>query len=406
MPENHAFLSPSGSKLWLSSPACWYEEAPERTEVEQSFFDKFYPSSTAAAEGTLGHEIVEKILRTELKHERYYKEHQKSRLFKDIRASEHYSFYLQRLADWCVNQVHEILDEYDGHVSAFYLEKEVHAESIHPELWGTSDVVIVAGDVLHIVDFKFGRLPIHAQDNPQLKIYAYAALDTLGIFDKIKTVRGTILQPRDYDRDDMELTSRKLHRWGQKTVKPAALATAEHTGKMSPSIDTCRYCKHRVTDRKHRDVFINAMGGYEKLLKEPSSLDKSEIIQIAQNAAALKQWVDDVVKYATAQAYDGQELEGLKLVKGASRRVFTNEKRVRRKLKKLGYQSDEFLKPRPLKPLTELEALVGHTAFERELGGLVIKNEYAPRLVPLSNKGLPAANKIEQAADDFAAFTE
>ncbi|ADD25723.1 hypothetical protein [Lactococcus phage 1358] len=406
MPENHAFLSPSASKLWLASPACWYEEAPVRTDVEQSFFDRFYPSSSAAAEGTLGHEIVEKILRTELKHERYYKEHQKSRLFKDIRASEHYSYYLQRLADWCVNQVHEILDEYDGMVDAFYLEKEVHAESIHPELWGTSDVVIVAGDVLHIVDFKFGRLPIHAQDNPQLKIYAYAALDTLGIFDRIKTVRGTILQPRDYDRDDMELTSRKLHRWGQKTVKPAAIATAEHTGEMKPSISTCRYCKHRVTDKKHRDEFIKVLGGWDKIGIRPSALDKREIIQIAENAAALKQWVDDVVKYATAQVYDGQELEGLKLVKGASRRQFTDEKRVRRKLKRLGYNADEYLKPRPLKPLTEIEALVGHTAFERDFARSVIKNEYAPRLVPLSNKGLPAANKLEQAADDFAAFTE
>ncbi|MDT9120983.1 DUF2800 domain-containing protein, partial [Escherichia coli] len=66
-------------------------------------------------------------------------------------------------------------------------------------------MVILAGDILHIVDFKFGRLPVHAKDNPQLKIYAYAALSTLGAWEKVNTVRATILQPRDYDVDEIEL---------------------------------------------------------------------------------------------------------------------------------------------------------------------------------------------------------
>ncbi|MGC7974558.1 DUF2800 domain-containing protein, partial [Salmonella enterica] len=72
------------------------------------------------------------------------------------------------------NEARNIIDRYDD--ARVFFELRVNAPDIHEELWGTSDVVILAGDILHIVDFKFGRLPVHAKDNPQLKIYAYAAL--------------------------------------------------------------------------------------------------------------------------------------------------------------------------------------------------------------------------------------
>lgn len=410
MPEFHAKLSPSASKLWLHSPACYFTEPAPLTDEEQAFFEEYVPRSSAADEGTLGHEIVEALLTRELKDEKFFRPSDgKLRRLRDMRKSEHYSAYLYRLAEWSVQQVLDIVDAYDGNISALYLEKRVTCDSIHPDLWGTSDVVIIAENykVVHIVDFKFGRLPVHAEDNPQLMIYGYGAVSSVennSLWDRVETVRGTIIQPRDYDRDDMEIRARKLHRWGQKVVKPKALAVMNKEGEMQPSLATCRYCDHRVTDRKHREMYIEIMGGWETMGARPNTLDKKQIQKIAENAPALKQWLDDVVNYATAQALSGVPYEKLKLVKGRNYRRFNNEKAVRRKLKRLGYEPKEYLKPKPLQTLTEIEALVGRTVFERDFGKYVNTTTSKPKLVPLSNKGLPAANNIEQAEQDFAEF--
>lgn len=396
MPDQHAFLSPSGAKLWLHSPGCWYEEAPELTEEEQAFIDQFRPPSTAADEGTLGHEIVERLLRRE-----YDIEPKKARPLRKLRKSKFYSYELERRATWSANQAIEIIDNYEGAIDNLAFEQRVHCKKIHEELWGTSDVVIVAGNVLHIVDFKFGRLPIHAADNPQLAIYAYGAMETLDLWGKVDTIRGTIVQPRNYDIDETTFTAKALRKWGRRTVKPAAKATANRTGPMDPSVETCRYCKHRVTDAKHRQVFLEAIGGIDAMTKDLTKMDLEEIEAIAANAPALKQWLDDVTRFAQAKAYSGHKFKRVKLVRGVERRAFTDQKRVARRLKRLGLQQEQYMKEPTIKPLTEIEALLGKTKFNNTLGPLITKHENQPRLVSIDSKEKPYTPDVNKAADEF-----
>ena len=394
MPEQHAFLSPSGAKLWLQSPACWYKEAEGLSKEEQEFVDSFELPSTAADEGTLGHEIVERILSKE-----YDKSLDGTKPLRTLRKSKFYSYELERYAKWVAKQTIDLIDEYDDEVKGLHFEMRVHAKSIHKDLWGTSDVVIVTDDTLHIVDFKFGRLPVPAIDNPQLKIYAFAALETLGLLRQVKTVRGTILQPRNYDRADMEIKKTRLSLWAKARVKPRAIETAEHTGPMLPSVETCRYCKHRVTDAKHRAAFLNMIKWEEG--RTVKDLDLKEIEDIAANAAALKQWIDDVVKFAQGKAYGGQEFTKVKLVRGYTRRSFSDTKRVQRRLKRLGYEPDQYMKQPDVKPLTEIEALLGKTKFNSSLGPLIKVNENKPRLVSIESKEAPIQKNINEVADEF-----
>lgn len=394
MPEHHAFLSPSGAKLWLSSPACWYRYAPRLTDEEQKFIDGFTKRNTAADEGTLGHEIVERILRKE------YKDHpEKTKPMRKLRESPYYSYDLERRAKWCATQAMEIIDLYDDEIKELAFEKRVYCSSIHPELWGTSDIVVLTNDTLHIIDFKFGRLPVYAKGNPQLKIYAYGALDTMDAWGDVKTVRGTILQPRDYDVSDMEMRSRRLRKWGQEVVKPQAIATASKTGKMAPSLKTCRYCKHRVTDASHRAMFLKAIGWKEG--RTVNDLDMQEIEEIAANAATLKQWIADVEQFAQAKAYSGYPFKKVKLVRGYSRRTFKNPKRVIRRLNRMGLDPDTYLKEPEVKPLTELEALLGKNKFEKELGPLITTNENKPKLVASDSKAKSYQKTNEEIADLF-----
>lgn len=413
MPEFHAKLGPSSSKQWIESPGCLFNEPPKMSKEAQAFLDGMKPESTASAEGTLGHELVEHKLRNLMLYwdKKRYPEHVKMPPYIELRKNKHYSYFLERMADWCFKQAIQIMDIYahdDDRVT--YLEKRVHMDSINPEIWGTADGIIVSEKqrTLHIFDYKFGRLPIHAAKNPQLMLYAYGAIEELGLWDRIRTVRATIIQPRNWDVDTAEFNADDLWKWGQGKVKRAAQAALDGTGKMRPTIEICRYCKHRVTDRAHRQMYIDLLGGWENMGKDPAKMRDRDIQKIVANAPAIKQWLDDVVNYATAQALDGKEFKKLKLVKGKTYRRFNadKEKAIKRKLKKAGFQPDEYLKPRQLKPLTEIEALVGKTMFEHDIIKYVNQSHGKDKLAPLNSKELPAATTKQQAEQDFANFLE
>lgn len=386
--NSHAYLSPSGSRTWLHSPACWFTEAEKFTKEEQEFYNGLEAPNTASQEGTLGHEIAERLLRQE-----YAKKPEVVKPLRRLRKSKYFTHQLESYARWCHKEASEIIDSYDDD-ALLYFEKRVAVKSVHDELWGTSDIVLVSGGVLHIIDFKFGRLPVHAKDNPQLKIYAQGAIDTLGV--DVKTVRATILQPRNYDVDTVEIGASELRAWIDKEVKPKALDAVNRQGTMKPDVSVCRYCKHRVTDKKHRDMFMSIIR-YEEG-RTVDELDYEEIEAIALNAPALIAWIKEVEKYAKTKAFGGHDFKNLKLVRGHSRRAFSNTKRVERRLKRLDF---EYLDAPKIKPLTEIEAMLGKTKFNDVLGDLIIKNVNQPRLVANSSKEKPYHKTNDEIADEF-----
>lgn len=389
MPSSHAYLSPSGSKLWLQSPACWFTPSALPTEARK-FLDTYYPPSDAAAQGTLGHEFTERLLAGT-----YGLDLTTTKPFRRLRRSKYYSYHLEKMAKWSAEQASALIDQYDNQDYKLYLEKRVQASSIHSELWGTSDVIVTTKDTLHIIDFKFGRLPVYAT-SPQLAIYAIAALDTLG-GDDIKTVRMTIVQPRDWDVDTHETTPEELRQWAYDIVQPKALEAIYKTGEMRPTLESCRYCDHKVTDKTHRDMFLRAIN-YEEG-RSVNDLDRKEIEDIAANATILKQWLDDVTRTAQALAASGAEFEKVKLVNGARRRSFKNERRAIKRLKKMGFTDSEILTAPKLKPLTEIEALTGKERFS-QLEKFIQVTENRPRLVASSSKE-KAINNTNEIAKEF-----
>ncbi len=47
--------------------------------------------------------------------------------------------------------------------------------------FGTGDLVIVADDVLQVIDFKYGKgVTVSAELNPQMMLYAWGALNLFG----------------------------------------------------------------------------------------------------------------------------------------------------------------------------------------------------------------------------------
>lgn len=66
-----------------------------------------------------------------------------------------------------------------------------------PSGFGTGDCVIVADDVLTVIDFKYGKgVAVSADHNSQMMLYALGALQLFDALYDIAEIRMVIFQPR------------------------------------------------------------------------------------------------------------------------------------------------------------------------------------------------------------------
>ena len=172
----HALLSASSAHRWMHcTPSARLED---EVAVEES---------TAAKEGTIAHELCECKLRALLGEDTKEAE-------KEVRSSELYSpemeRYTQDYADFC----YDAAIDCEGGIR---IEEALDLSAYVPEGFGTADCVIVGEELLHVIDFKYGRgVKVSPVENPQLMLYALGAYDLYSFMQDFKTVKLTIVQPR------------------------------------------------------------------------------------------------------------------------------------------------------------------------------------------------------------------
>ena len=90
-----------------------------------------------------------------------------------------------------------------------------------PEGFGTGDCIIVADDLLEIIDFKYGKgVRVEAENNPQMRLYALGAIKLYGELYDIKRVRMSIIQPRiNREPSTDEISVTELLDWAEKDRK-------------------------------------------------------------------------------------------------------------------------------------------------------------------------------------------
>ena len=63
--------------------------------------------------------------------------------------------------------------------------------------FGTADCILIGGDTLHVIDFKYGKgVSVSAEENLQMILYALGAYEACRILYPIETVKLSIVQPR------------------------------------------------------------------------------------------------------------------------------------------------------------------------------------------------------------------
>lgn len=261
--------------------------------------------------------------------------------------------------------------------------------------FGTGDCVIVADDLLHIVDLKYGLgvlVTASGEDgsgNSQLKCYALGALDTFGDLYDIRRIRLSIYQPRRDNVDTFELSKEDLLKWADEVLAPIARLAYEGKGDFTAG-EHCQFCKVKASCRKRAEYSME-LAKYD--FAEAPTLDAEEIAAILPQIDSLVSWAEDIKSYALEQALSGVHYPGFKVVEGRSNRKYIDEAAVAKVVSDAGYDPYE----KKLLGITAMQRQLGKKRFEELLTGLVVKPQGKPVLAPNTD----TRPEFNTAANDF-----
>ena len=369
----HALLSASGSSRWI---AC-----PPSARLEEGYPDS---SGDFAKEGTLAHELAEVMLRNRVGN---IDAHEAIAKVAEIEKSEYYSDDMPEEVEKYVDLVLEEFAEAKSLTpdAILLLEERIDLTDFIPNGFGSNDAVIIADDVMSVIDLKYGRgVRVSAVDNSQLKLYGVGALMKYSVMYDIKKVRLIISQPRLDSVSIWEISSEDLLRWAEEVVKPAALTATKGEGELKAG-DHCKFCKAKARCTALRDLALETA---KHEFKDPNVLEEAELLDMYRKADLITDWLSAVQKYMLAEACKGKEWEGLKVVEGRTQRRISDTEGVQATLSEKGYKDTDFMESK-LVALGKLEKLIGKKDFEPTLGKFVVKPKGQPTLVGLDDKRPP-----------------
>ena len=377
MPGTHALLSPSAAHRWLHCTA-----APRLEQREED------QGSVYAEEGTLAHAYCAKKLKS----------------FLGLPVEEEET-EITALGEHRTGEMDEYTDNYAALVIGKYedarqrtsdarllVETKLDLTAFIPECSGTADATIIADGTMEVIDFKYGKgVKVEAVENPQMMIYALGAWAAFNFEYRIEKVRMTIVQPRIDSVSEWELSVAELLEWTNKTLKPKAEEAYSGDSHTMPG-EWCRFCKVRS---RCKALATNA----EKLTGkgDPRLLSEKELAEILPKLDTIRTWLSAVEEYTLQQALQGVTYSGYKLVAGRSIRRISDQEAVIKVLS-AEYQPEDFMRPRELKTITDLERLTGKKRLAELCGQYIVKPEGKPTLVPESDKR-PALNDVRELAD-------
>lgn len=385
-------LSPSSAARWLNCPpsAKLNAEAGDRDTV----FTRV---------GSLAHAVAELKARKHFltgigpkKYEAAMSKHRADELWQD-EIDAHTDRYLEILKDFYSDFPEA------PHVA---IEQRVDFGAWVPDGFGTADCIMVSGDTIHIIDFKYGKgVQVSAEDNPQMKLYALGALAAYELMYDLTTVRMSIIQPRlSSDPDTWETSVREIVNWAEQVVKPAAALAAAGEGEYAEG-EWCRFCAIRGSCRARAaaqlalEDFAFRPDGLPQEYRLPPELTDEEIGQALIQGKRLAKWLSEIEEYALRACLEGKEIPGFKAVEGRSVRVWTDADAAFLAARAQGIPEEMLYERKPI-TLAAMEKLMGKRHFLDTMTAYVTTPPGKPTLVPETDKR-PAITDRPTIDDDF-----
>ena len=359
----HALLSASSAHRWLNcQPSAVVAEAYPAQDTEFT------------REGTLAHEVAEIYARgdctapgNEINQEM-------------IDCATGYRDYIQELTR--------------SEDDIVLLEQRVDFSPWVPNGFGTCDCILIQGDKLTIIDYKYGvGVAVSAVDNPQMKLYALGALNDYGIALDVAKVEMHIYQPRINNISVDSLTVAELLDWAEKVVKPAAENAIKGKGSYAAGA-WCKFCPHAGRCRTLTKVCTEYVETHSLRAAVPV-LAPHEVAEVLQMEPLVTLWLKRVKAQAMTTLLDGGEIPGYKVVEGRASRNWADELEVAQELDRQGFSREDYTKTEVLS-VAQMEKALGKKKVAELLSGHILKTPGAPTVAPTSDKR-PVYNR----ADDF-----
>lgn len=229
------------------------------------------------------------------------------------------------------------------------------------EGFGTCDIAIIDGSVLHVADAKFGRRAVGTQGNLQMLLYAIGQLSVCELLgDDIGTIRMEILQPRVSMKTPVwEIAVEDLQEWAEELracAHDVQLARADlEQGTMDnehlkwwakkylhPDEDACRWCPAALACPELQALAEFPVKFFDEFedLENPKAIveqAKEKTLELSADAlgeamghiSLLKIYCDAIEAETTRRLSTGMEVTGFKLVRGrAGTRYWTDKDNV------------------------------------------------------------------------------
>lgn len=353
---SHAELSASGSEIWVNCAGS--------VQAQRGLPDV---SHKIARQGTVIHHIADRMLSVgELTEE--------GEVF-TVDGHE------ETVYDWMINMALEYCD--------FVTEEQQAAERelLHAEYemrvnfsylvtggFGTADAVLIYIEdgkrVLHVIDLKTGYIPVYAEANKQLALYALGTMDTLSWefpIEQYDEVRLTIYATRNGGEDTWYTSVNELQQYAKRFAAASREALSDKPSREAG--DHCYYCKALPICSAARDhAMSNAGLEYQETddtwvigdltMREPSELDADDLAKLLPHIDAMIQWADKVKDHARKIALEGEDIAGHKLIYGrAKRKQWRDEIEVEQLLLEMGFDIEDIYEETMLTPTKMLKIL-------------------------------------------------
>lgn len=361
----HALLSASGAHRWL--------HCPPSARLEATLPDT---ESGAAKRGTLAHEIAELKLRKHFvepigpqKFAAAMRKFKSNPLYEpDMEANTNaYLEYVQGV-------VH-------GFSAAPYIaiERKLDLSHIVPESFGTGDCIVIGSGKLHIIDYKNGQgVPVPAENNPQMKLYALGALRAYSLLYHIDDIHLSIVQPKVWDEPSTwSLSVADLLAWGE-SIKPIAQQAFDGEGDYSPG-EHCGFCRAKTTCRARVEGLLSVEA---KAPLKPPLISWDEVADILRRGDGLVKWYNGLKESALTHVLAGGDLPGFKAVAGRGGRDFADLDKAFAHLQASGIDEALLWERKPITAAQSEKLFENKKKYKEVLEdtGHVVKRDGAPTL--------------------------
>ena len=308
----HDLLSPSSAHCWMICPGA---------VALGTIYGNGDDSSVYAEEGTAAHAEAERAAKAWFESATYFPTTEDAEMIEHARGwAKMLGAHLdvRNLAFWATERA-----------------LPVGVVTNRPGAKGTADFLAIdANGLLTIADFKYGMgVEVEAEKNPQLSIYALAAIEEFGIFQEITGVRLIIYQPRiSAHEKTYEWNMEELADFGKRVRACADKAQSlighedEALKFLNPGESQCRFCKAKANCpalmAKTRELIaadFEVLPAEDNAPKLPETAD--QLARVLPWLQTIEKWCDAVRAKALALLMDGEKIEGFKIVAGQAERA-------------------------------------------------------------------------------------